>query len=69
MKYEKTKIKNDPVAADKAIKLQAAKKLSTPRLILIVLDRHKVPLLVVGNVILVLNWVFPLWFQVVLSMF
>lgn len=50
-----------------AIKL--AETIGTPSLIWLLVRRHKVGLLAVGNIVLVLNWIFPEWVEFVSSMF
>ena len=47
---------------------KAVERHSTAYTLWILVLKHKVPLLVLGNVILVLNWAFPEWFQLVLSL-
>lgn len=53
----------------KQLAVKGAQSLSTPRLIWILAVRHKVAILAVGNVVLVLNWAFPAWFDVLRSLF
>lgn len=48
--------------------IKVAERLSTPRLLWIVVTRHKVGLLSIGNIILILNFIFPAWFDLVLGM-
>ena len=53
----------------KRVALEMADKLGTGTLIWLLIKRHKVGLLAVGNVVLVLNWAIPMWPQIVLSLF
>lgn len=59
MSYEETGTKK--VTDIKAVMIADAKKLSTPSLLWILVTRHKVAILAVGNIVLVLNWAFPQW--------
>jgi hypothetical protein len=46
-----------------------AQTLSTTSLIWLLVKRHKVQLLAVGNIVLVLNWAFPAWPQLIATIF
>lgn len=66
MKYEDmplTKVKGASVA------LKYAKQVNSFSLVWILLSRHKVGLLAIGNIILVLNWAFPAWPELVRAIF
>lgn len=65
MSYEVTK----PKVNNKAVLYKAAEQLSTPAIVWLLAKRHKVGLLAVGNVVLVLNWIFPEWPTLVKSLF
>lgn len=66
MKYEVTGHKK---SSNKQIALQAAEMVGTSSLIWLLIKRHKVGLLSVGNVILLLNWAVPAWPEIVKSLF
>lgn len=66
MKYELSGTKK---SSGKRVAVKAAEQLSTLGLLWIVVKRHKVGLLAIGNVVLVLNWVFPEWIELVKSLF
>lgn len=66
MKYEVTGNKK---SSDKQVALQAAEIVGTPSLIWLLIKRHKVGLLAIGNVILLLNWAVPMWTEIVKSIF
>lgn len=53
----------------KSVAIKAADQLSTASLIWLLVKRHKVAILALGNIILVLNWAIPAWFDIVLSLF
>lgn len=65
MKYEVT---GNKAVNGKRASVKIASQLSTSALIWILVKRHKVGLLAIGNVILVLNFVFPEWTQFALSL-
>lgn len=71
MKYEASgkKTISDPAAVDRKMYRKAIEKRSTVYTIYVVVMKHKMVFLVAGNVVLILNWVFPPWFQLVLSVF
>ena len=52
-----------------SVVIKAAESVSTSRLVWILVKRHKVALLAIGNVILVLNWALPEWPEFVKSLF
>jgi hypothetical protein len=69
MTYEKTPIKkSDTSTISKNIAVKAASTLSTPRILLLLANRHKVALLATGNIVLVLNWAIPAWPEMVKSL-
>jgi hypothetical protein len=73
MQYEDIEAK--PVNGKRALDISnkvlvnAAKKLPTYRLLWIIIVRHKVAILAIGNIILVLNWAVPAWPEIVKSLF
>lgn len=67
MSYELTN--GTKISDTKAVLIKSAQELSSLRLVWILLTRHKVGLLTVGNIILVLNWAIPAWPQIVKSLF
>jgi len=67
MKFEVEKRRNKKVDG-KTVALKMASQLSTSSLLWLVVKRHKVGLLAIGNVVLVLNWAFPEWPQLVLGL-
>lgn len=67
--YIKTGEAKASKGSGKRIALEMAGKLGTGTLIWLLIRRHKVCLLAIGNVILVLNWAIPMWPQFVLSLF
>lgn len=72
MEYETTKVEAvnprlDTISTKMLVK--AAKRLPTWRLLLICIVQQKIPLLVAGNVLLVLNWAFPAWPELIKSIF
>jgi hypothetical protein len=73
MQYEDIEAKpaNGKRALDISNKVlvNAAKKLPTYRLLWIIIVRHKVAILAIGNIILVLNWAVPAWPEIVKSLF
>lgn len=66
MKYEKSGSKH---GTSKQIAMQAAATVGTPSLLWLLVKRHKVAILAVGNVLLVLNWALPEWHSMVMSLF
>lgn len=48
--------------------IKIADQLNTSSLVWLLVKRHKVALLALGNVVLVLNWAFPEWPQLVRSL-
>lgn len=67
MRYELTGHKK-PIS-NRQVNLQAANQLGTPSLLWLLVKRHKVAILAIGNVILVLNWAIPAWPQIIRSIF
>lgn len=70
MQYEETKVeKVNPRAGaiSNKVLVNAAKRLSTTRLLWILIVRHKVAILATGNIILVLNWAIPAWPEIIKS--
>lgn len=47
--------------------IKIASQLNTSSLIWLLVKRHKVGILALGNIVLVLNWAFPEWVQLVKS--
>jgi hypothetical protein len=72
MTYEETPIKKATPeranAISKKMAVKATETLSTPSIIWILAKRHKVAILAVGNIVLILNWSFPEWTQLVKSL-
>lgn len=70
MQYEETKVapvnSRLPQIQNKVL-VNAAKRLSTKRLLWILIVRHKVAILALGNILLVLNWAIPAWPEIVKS--
>lgn len=67
LKYEATpKTSSRPNGKATAVKI--AGQVGTPSLIWLLVKRHKVALLAIGNIILVLNWMLPEWPQMVLGL-
>ncbi len=62
-----TKIKASK-GTTKANLLKLADQLSTGAIIWLLVKRHKVGLLTIGNIILVLNWAIPAWPEIVKSL-
>lgn len=58
MKYELSKIKPSDM---KGVALKLAGDLPTLSLVWLLVKRHKVFILSVGNVVLLLNFIFPAW--------
>lgn len=52
----------------KASAAKIAERVGTARLVWLLVYRHRVGLLLIGNIVLVLNWVFPPWPQIVLGL-
>lgn len=67
--YIKTGNKLASKGNSKRVAIKLAEELSTSRLLWIVTKRHKTGLLAIGNIVLVLNWAFPEWTQLVKSLF
>lgn len=63
MKYEvagRTKVKDT-----KQMAVKMAESLGSGSLVWLLVKRHKVAILGLGNIILVLNWAFPAWTSVI----
>lgn len=69
MQYEQTEVKAPSKDIGQNVLVNAAKRLSTMRLLWIIIVRHKVAILATGNVLLVLNWAIPMWPNMVISLF
>lgn len=68
MTYETTPTKINARGITKTLAIKASETLSTPRLIWILVKRHKVAILATGNVLLVLNWAIPEWHTIIKSL-
>ena len=68
MEYEASGSTKASKGTGKRVAIKSAEQLSTARLLWIIVVRHKIFLLAIGNVILVLNYIFPAWFDLVLSL-
>lgn len=67
MQYEPT-IKINKKVDGKTTALKIANQVSTGSLVWLLVKRHKVGLLAIGNIILVLNWAFPAWPDMLLGL-
>ncbi len=67
MSYEKTG--NKKLVDAKGAMLKVASNLKTSSLIWLLVKRHKVALLAIGNIVLLLNWAIPAWPEIVKSFF
>lgn len=67
IKYEIAGHKEPSKNTAKRQLLKVANELGTLSLLWLVVKRHKVVLLSVGNIVLVLNWVMPSWTEIVKS--
>lgn len=67
MQYEKTEVTNNIKGISNKMLIQAASKVSTGSLIWLLVKRHKVALLATSNAILLISFVFPPWFDILLS--
>lgn len=69
---ENAKAKHIPVKDTnfdpKASAAKIAERVGSARLLWLLVYRHRVGLLLIGNIVLVLNWVFPPWPQIVLGL-
>lgn len=68
MKYEAANITKPSAGTGKRVAIRAAETLGTGSLVWLLAKRHKVALLAIGNVVLVLNWAFPAWAELVKSL-
>lgn len=66
MRYEAAGTKR--IKDGKTATIKVAEQLGTASLIWVLVKRHKVGLLAIGNVLLVLNWIFPEWPELVKSL-
>ncbi len=69
MSYEATPVNKKKVSDPKRALIKEAEQLNTLSLIWLVIKRHRVGLLLIGNIILILNWIMPAWFSLLLSLF
>lgn len=67
MQYTETPINNNIKAASSKMLYLAAEKLSTPKLLWLLIKRHKVGLLISSNALLLISFVFPPWLDMLLS--
>ena len=65
-KFIETKISK---TSDKTVYKKAVKNIPTHVMVREILYRHRVGFLIVGNVVLVLNFLVPQWFQMILAIF
>lgn len=65
MAYEQTGSKK---VNGKSVATKYANQMSTSSLIWLLVKRHKMGLLVTGNIILVLNWAIPEWVNILVSL-
>lgn len=68
MAYETAGNKTVSKNTGKKVALKVANQLSTSSLVWLLVRRHKVGLLMVGNIILVMNWALPEWPQMMLGL-
>lgn len=68
MAYEVAGNKTASKNTGKKTALKIADQVSTSSLVWLLAKRHKVGLLAIGNIVLVLNWAFPEWPQMVLGL-
>jgi hypothetical protein len=68
MEYEVSGNKGASKGTGKRVAIKSAESLSTSRLLWILVTRHKVALLALGNIVLVLNWAIPEWTTIVVSL-
>lgn len=68
MAYKELPVKNNIKDAVKAEAKKIIEDQTTLSLIWVIIKRHKVGILAIGNIVLVLNWVFPAWFDVLRSL-
>lgn len=67
--FIKTGLKSPSKGTAKRAAIKIADQLNTSSLVWLLVKRHKVAILAVGNIVLVLNWVFPAWPELVRSLF
>lgn len=68
MQYEAAGSKKASKGAGKRATIKLAEQLSTPSLIWLLVKRHKVAILAIGNLVLLANFIFPEWPQLVLGL-
>lgn len=68
MAYEATGTKTVSKNTGKKTALKIANQVGTPSLLWLIVKRHKVGLLMIGNIVLVLNFVFPAWPDLLLGL-
>lgn len=68
MAYEASGTKTPSKNTGKRAALKMADQLGTPSLTWLLVKRHKVALLALGNIILVMNWMLPEWPQMMLGL-
>jgi hypothetical protein len=66
MQYEAASKPSKPNG--KTMALKVAGQVGTASLLWLLVKRHKVGLLAIGNIVLLLNWAFPEWPQIVLGL-
>lgn len=69
MKYELAGNKKASKTAGNKTAVKIADQVGTPSLLWLLVKRHKVALLAIGNIILVLNWILPEWTNMLLGLF
>jgi hypothetical protein len=67
MKYEITGNQQASRGTDKRLAIKTASELHTGVLVWILVKRHKIVLLSVGNCVLALNFLVPSWFDIIRS--
>lgn len=68
MVYEDMPFKVNTKRSAKKVKENELNNLSSFSIAWFLIKRHKVGLLTIGNIILVLNWAFPAWTELVKSL-
>lgn len=66
--FIKTGSKEQSKDNGKRVALKVADQIGTLSLLWLLVKRHKVAILAAGNIVLVLNWAFPEWPQLVLGL-
>lgn len=67
--FIKTGAKVPSRGSTKKVALKVADQLNTGSLVWLLVKRHKVAILAIGNIVLVLNWAVPAWPEIVKSLF